>query len=106
MGRPPRLSRQTATLLAELLVAPRAWRYGYDLIGTTGLSAGTLYPTLIRLADCGWLTTRWEERTEGGRPPRHLYRLTGEGARDARTMLARATQRNWGRTNLAREFGR
>ena len=73
---------------------------------TTGLTAGTLYPTLIRLADSGWLTTRWEARTEGGRPPRHLYRLTGVGVRGARAMLARAADRNWRLPRLAGELGR
>jgi len=95
MSRPPRLSRQTAILLVELLANSGSWHYGYDLIKTTGLSAGTLYPTLIRLADSGWLATRWEARPQGGRPPRHLYRLTGQGVRGAQAMLARAADRDW-----------
>jgi len=106
MPRPPRLSHQTATLLVELLANPGTWRYGYDLIRTTDLTAGTLYPTLIRLADSGWLTTRWEARTEGGRPPRHLYRLTGEGVRGARAMLARAADRDWALPGLPAEIRR
>ncbi len=91
----PRLSRQTIALLTELLATPATWRHGYDLMKAASLSAGTLYPILIRLGDLGWLDTQWEERTEGGRPPRHLYRLTAHGAHEARTMLARATERGW-----------
>ena len=34
---------------------------------------------LIRLADDGYLETRWEDKPEPGRPARHLYRLTPSG---------------------------
>jgi DNA-binding PadR family transcriptional regulator len=36
-------------------------------------------PILIRLADRGQLETTWEADIPAGRPPRHLYRLTGAG---------------------------
>ncbi len=93
-------------LLSELLAAPGAWRYGYDLMKATGLGAGTLYPILIRLSDYGWLTTRWDTRTERGRPPRHLYRLTGQGIRGARDLLDRAAEREWDVGGLAGEASR
>ncbi|MBQ0080577.1 MAG: PadR family transcriptional regulator [Alistipes sp.] len=38
---------------------------------------GTLYPTLSRLKNAGYLTYRWEESTQG--PPRKYYSLTKEG---------------------------
>lgn len=38
-----------------------------------------MYPILIRLADRGWLETKWETDLPAGRPPRHLYRLTQAG---------------------------
>ena len=86
----PRLrsSPQTRAILEELVREPAQWRYGYDLMQTTGLAAGTLYPILMRMTERGWLETRWEERAEGGRPPRHLYRFTSAGARAAREMLS------------------
>lgn len=86
----PRLrsSPQTRAILEELLREPAQWRYGYDLMQTTGLAAGTLYPILMRMTGRGWLETMWEERVEGGRPPRHLYRFTSAGARAAHEMLA------------------
>ena len=56
-----------------------AWRYGYDLCQELGLKAGSMYPILMRLADRGMLETTWATETESGRPPRHLYRLTGTG---------------------------
>jgi DNA-binding PadR family transcriptional regulator len=33
----------------------------------------------MRLADRGLLETAWETDAPAGRPPRHLYRLTGPG---------------------------
>lgn len=91
----PRLrsSPQTLAILDELLREPAEWRYGYDLMQATALSAGTLYPILMRMTERGWLEASWEERTDGGRPPRHLYRFTAAGARAAREMLARSSAR-------------
>jgi len=92
MPRPANVSPQTLRLLDVLLDQPEAWHYGYDLSRWTGLKSGTLYPILIRLADQGWLTTRWAEPERSGRPPRHLYRLTAEGTRQATASAsARAT---------------
>lgn len=74
-----RSSRQTTMVLAEFLAARREWRYGYDISRNTGLKSGTLYPILVRLAEHGLLETNWEE-SEDGRPPRHMYKLTRQGA--------------------------
>src|SRR5271154_107302 len=82
-----RRSPQTNLVLAEFLQAERAWRYGYDISRNTGLKSGTLYPILMRLADYRLLETSWERASEG-RPPRHLYKLTPEGLRYARTQLS------------------
>jgi DNA-binding PadR family transcriptional regulator len=79
VARPRSPSPQTAALLLALAEAPDRWRHGYDLCRQTGLKAGSLYPILIRLADRGWLETAWETGIPSGRPPRHLYRLTGVG---------------------------
>ena len=82
-------SRQTLTLLATLLEQPRQWRHGYDLAQDTGLKSGTLYPILMRLADRALLESRWQETPERGRPPRHMYRLTGSGLDYAKEQIAR-----------------
>lgn len=87
-----RRSPQTNTLLAELLGAPREWRYGYDLSRCTGLKSGTLYPILMRLAEHELLETEWEANTEAGRPPRHLYRLTRDGVAYARQQVAERSE--------------
>ena len=84
-----RLTRTTTRTLYAFLEAPRSWRYGYDLMKAASLSSGTLYPLLARLAEDGWLESRWEESEHPGRPPRQLYRLTATGRARAREALER-----------------
>jgi PadR family transcriptional regulator PadR len=91
MPRIPNTSPQTLTVLAVLLEAPRSWHYGYAISQHIGLKSGTLYPILVRLAEQGWLETRWIEPEQPGRPARHAYRLTGDGAKSARMRLAEAS---------------
>jgi DNA-binding PadR family transcriptional regulator len=71
------------TVLHALAAEPARWRYGYELGQEVGLKAGSLYPILIRLRDRGLLEATWESGPPVGRPPRHLYRLTGAGVRQA-----------------------
>jgi DNA-binding PadR family transcriptional regulator len=75
--------------LAEI---PTAWRYGYELCRILDVQAGSMYPILIRLADRGLLETAWESGAPAGRPPRHLYRLTGPGLALATGLAEQAGQ--------------
>lgn len=93
MPRSRAVSPQTLTVLRELLRDPEQWHYGYDLSRSTELRSGTLYPILVRLADRRWLEARWTEPAPGGRPPRHLYRLTGEGRAAASKLTAADARR-------------
>jgi len=79
VARPRRPSAQTCAVVFALAQEPTAWRYGYDLCRELDLRPGSLYPILARLADRGLLETTWETDAPAGRPPRHLYRLTGSG---------------------------
>lgn len=79
MTRTRRPSAQTAAVVRALAEQPTAWRYGYELCHHLDLKPGTMYPILMRLADRGLLETAWETGVPAGRPPRHLYRLTGSG---------------------------
>ena len=90
MPLPHRDSAQTASVLAALADELSQWRHGYDLARQTGLKSGSLYPILIRLAERGLVTARWEEGQQAGRPRRHLYRLTDAGAAVAADRPARA----------------
>jgi DNA-binding PadR family transcriptional regulator len=64
------------------------------------LKSGTLYPILMRLAENRLLETSWET-VESGRPPRHLYKLTGDGLRYAREHAAVATEQPVGQRVLS-----
>src|SRR5690242_18629320 len=90
-----RASKQTLKLLAALTARAANWHYGYALSRQTELQSGTLYPILMRLEERGWLETQWESpaalaEKRGGRPPRHMYRLTASGRAWAMEALAAA----------------
>jgi PadR family transcriptional regulator PadR len=78
------LSLHARTVLAVLLDARGAWSHGYELASLAGVKSGTLYPLLIRLEGQGYLEAEWQQPPEGGRPPRHAYRLTASGVQLAR----------------------
>lgn len=84
MPRSRALSPHARTVLAVLLNAGGQWSHGYELVRLAGVKSGTLYPLLIRLEAQGYLDAEWQQPTEGGRPPRHAYRLTASGAQLAR----------------------
>lgn len=90
MSRSRRPSAQTTAVVVALAEAPTAWRYGYQLCQQLDIKPGSMYPILMRLADRGLLETTWDTDGPAGRPPRHLYRLTGSG-RALATELAAAT---------------
>ena len=83
-------SRQTLSVLAALSALPSDWQHGYALAKQTGLKSGTLYPILIRLADRGLVEACWQDEPEPGKPRRHLYRLTANGAAATAAALADA----------------
>ena len=91
MTRARQPSPQTAAVLRALVADPAQWRYGYELGQEVGLKAGSLYPILIRLSDRGLLEASWETDPPQGRPPRHLYRLTGAGLSMASELAPVAT---------------
>ena len=80
--------RERTRVLLALAEKPAKWRYGYELCQQTELKAGSMYPILMRLADRGLLETAWEADAPQGRPPRHLYRLTGDGRALASELAA------------------
>jgi PadR family transcriptional regulator, regulatory protein PadR len=92
MTRTRRPSPQTTAVVLALAEEPAAWRYGYELCQRLGLKAGSVYPILMRLADRGLLETAWERDAPAGRPPRHLYRLTGPGRVLAGSLAAEAAR--------------
>jgi PadR family transcriptional regulator, regulatory protein PadR len=92
-------SPQTRAVLAELAERAADWSHGYELSRTLAIKAGTLYPILIRLAERGLVETAWEQDAPSGRPPRHLYRLSADGAEYVREL--RRAQSPAGRSTAA-----
>jgi PadR family transcriptional regulator len=78
----PRLSPKELLIL-ELLVSERE-AYGLELVaGSRGrLKRGTVYVTLGRMEDKGYVTSRTEDAPDGaGGLPRRLYEATPYGQR-------------------------
>lgn len=88
----PRMTQATQLVLRALLSEPTHEFYGLQICEAAGLPSGTIHPILARLEGLGWLESRWEEAdpTEEGRPRRRYYRLTDDGAENARIALAQA----------------
>ena len=84
MSRSRALSPHARLVLAVLLDAGSQWSHGYELARLASVKSGTLYPLLIRLEAQGHLEAEWQMPPEGGRPPRHAYRLTASGVQLAR----------------------
>lgn len=73
-----------ASLVAVLQAVADGVAYGFDIIDTTGLPSGTVYPALSRLERDGYVRSSWEsDRTAfaDGRPARRYYRVTAAGSR-------------------------
>lgn len=75
-----RPSPQTLAVLFALAAKPERWSHGYDLCRSLDLKPGTVYPILIRLAECGLLVTSWEGGPPKERPARHRYRISPDDA--------------------------
>lgn len=79
-GNIPRLSTKEAAIL-EILIGRREM-YGLEIVrGSEGrVKQGTLYVTLNRMAEKGYVTSRQEEQPSGAiGPPRRMYQATGYG---------------------------
>jgi PadR family transcriptional regulator, regulatory protein PadR len=77
----PRLTAKEFEVL-RLLIA-NGEMYGLQLVESSAgaLKRGTVYVTLSRMADKGFVESRPEEIAPGEGPPRRLYKPTGLGAR-------------------------
>jgi DNA-binding PadR family transcriptional regulator len=67
-------------------------RFGFDIMDATGLTSGTVYPTLDKLESLGYLTSHWEDHKAARRdkrPPRRYFDLTATGATALNDALKR-----------------
>lgn len=92
MGSGPRMTFTTRLVLEAFLEDPLRELYGLEICQAADLPSGTVHPILARLEGLGWLESRWEgiDPRDEGRPQRRYYRLTRQGASEARFALARA----------------
>ncbi|MEM1203282.1 MAG: helix-turn-helix transcriptional regulator [Acidobacteriota bacterium] len=77
----PRLSKKERLILDHLIHQGEA--FGLELVKASSgeLKRGTVYVTLSRMADKGYVESRQvKERDENG-PPKRAFRATGHGAR-------------------------
>lgn len=79
----------TQLVLTTLLREPRREHYGLEIVHSTGLRSGTVFPILARLEKAGWVRSRWERvaTRQANRARRHYYRMTGHGVTAARCAL-------------------
>lgn len=86
---PRALSFTTITVLHAVASGSR---HGFDVIDTTGLPSGTVYPALGRLERDGLVKSTWEDAAAARaekRPPRRYYRITAQGSRVLENEVAR-----------------
>lgn len=94
MRKTRRLSREAAVILRLFVSSPRRSWFGLDLIRSTDLVAGTVYPILHRLEQRGLLVSEWEvagKAFEESRRPRRIYKLTAGAKREAERLIAEAS---------------
>lgn len=85
------MTQATQKVLRALLEDPQAEMYGLEICEKAELPTGTIHPILARFEAIGWLEQRWEDVDPSvvGRPRRRYYRLTRDGAIEAKQALAR-----------------
>jgi PadR family transcriptional regulator len=79
------------TTISVLQAVANGAEYGFDIIDTTGLPSGTVYPALSRLERDGHLKSAWEQESDAhqeGRPARRYYRLTAPGVKALKESVA------------------
>lgn len=83
-------------LIMNMLIGSRRPMYGLELVDQSGgeLKRGTIYVTLNRLEDKGYVNSKKEPETPGIASPRRLYKPTGLGEKVFRGIEA-AGGRRW-----------
>lgn len=74
-----RLSHTAALMLKTI---SEGYSYGFDIMETTGLPSGTVYPALRRMDSDGLIEGTWESEAKAlreERPPRRNYKITRAG---------------------------
>lgn len=88
------MRRKSLSLGAVLVLhaLARGHRYGFDVIEETGLTSGTVYPTLERLEVLGLASSQWEDAAVAHadkRPPRRYFEISPAGMQELAAALDR-----------------
>ena len=81
MSEDVKLSHTAALILASI---GSGCLYGFDIMESTGLPSGTVYPALRRLEQLALIQSTWEKESRAfaeQRPTRRYYKVTAAGAR-------------------------
>jgi PadR family transcriptional regulator PadR len=90
---PVRITAPLLDVLEVLLGADDFELHGWAIMKKSGRAGPTIYRMLERLAEARWVTSRWEEEVEPGKPRRRYYRLTPHGVERARSVLSERRKR-------------
>lgn len=84
----PSLSEKEFLIMGLLVSNASRPMYGLELVDRSNgtLKRGTIYVTLSRLEDKGYVTSEREKAAPGIATPRRLYKTTGEGMRVYRAL--------------------
>ena len=85
-------ARLPYSAVAILQALAQGRRYGFDIIEHTALTSATVYPTLGKLEDAGFVSSAWEPHAtalKSKRPPRRYYELRAAGRRALQENLER-----------------
>jgi DNA-binding PadR family transcriptional regulator len=85
------MRRLALSALTVLQAIANGVEYGFDIIDSTGLPSGTVYPALSRLERDGYVRSAWEDEAYAhrqARPARRYYRITASGTRALGDALA------------------
>lgn len=88
----PRSRTMSVPAVAVLRAVADGRQYGFDIMDSTRLPSGTVYPILSRFVDSGLLKCAWEPAAlahRDKRPPRKYYTMTSLGQRELATALTR-----------------
>ena len=89
MRKPPPLAFGPVAILHAIADGDR---FGFDIMDSTGLTSGTVYPALDKLETLGFVTSQWEDARiarRDKRPPRRYFDLTSAGAHALAAALSR-----------------
>ncbi|MFE2140394.1 helix-turn-helix transcriptional regulator [Streptomyces sp. NPDC059456] len=88
MSTPFRVTDATLDVI-EVLLTGEPDLYGLRIAKEISRASGSVVPILMRLEDCGWVTSQWETSTPDSRGPRRrLYQLQANHVVDARKLIA------------------